>query len=87
MCKIYLNYYFLFAKLHLNIYGSLSYRLLKDKKNFKKLEIFRTLTDEALTALREFMPDIQISQNVFSTIARPTTGIRRTAIWGLRVRD
>ncbi|GBM92795.1 S-phase kinase-associated protein 2 [Araneus ventricosus] len=62
-------------------------RLLKQMKNFKYLEVFRTLTDKSLASLREYMPDVQINQHVFSTIARPTTGLRRTSIWGLRTRD
>ncbi|XP_055927869.1 S-phase kinase-associated protein 2-like isoform X1 [Argiope bruennichi] len=62
-------------------------RLLKEMKNFKYLEVFRTLTDKSLASLREYMPNVQINQHVFSTIARPTTGVRRTSIWGLRTRD
>lgn len=62
-------------------------RHLKHHKNFKYLEIFRTLTDDALAYLRAYMPEIKINTKLFSTIARPTTGNRRTAIWGLKVRD
>ncbi|XP_054706978.1 S-phase kinase-associated protein 2-like [Uloborus diversus] len=66
---------------------TMSYRILKELKNFKKLEIFRTLMEDALADLRSFLPDVKINQCIFSTVARPTTGIRRTSIWGLRVRD
>ncbi|GFY15411.1 hypothetical protein TNCV_1572221 [Trichonephila clavipes] len=61
--------------------------LLKYLKDFSKLEVFRTLTDKSLASLRADMPHVKINQNVFSTIARPTTGIKRTSIWGLRSRD
>lgn len=33
------------------------------------------------------LPSIEINKFEFSSIARPTVGIRRTSIWGLRVRD
>ncbi|KFM71682.1 S-phase kinase-associated protein 2, partial [Stegodyphus mimosarum] len=62
-------------------------KLLKDMKNFKNLEIFKTLPEESLASLREYLPNVKINDNLFSTIARPTVGIRRTSIWGLRVRD
>ena len=60
---------------------------MRHLRNFTHLEIFRTLTDDALAYLRQFMPEIKINTKPFSTIARPTTGNRRTAIWGLKVRD
>ncbi|GIY22915.1 s-phase kinase-associated protein 2 [Caerostris extrusa] len=62
-------------------------RHLKNLNDFKELDIFCTLTDKSLNALRKLMPEVSFNQNMFSTIARPTTGIRRTSIWGLRVRD
>ncbi|GIY72031.1 s-phase kinase-associated protein 2 [Caerostris extrusa] len=62
-------------------------RRLKNLSDFKELDIFGTLTDKSLNALQKLMPEVSFNQNMFSTIARPTTGIRRTSIWGLRVRD
>ena len=51
------------------------------------LDVFGMLRESALYQLRSAMPNIQINKFPFSSIARPTTGIRRTSIWGLRVRD
>ncbi|GFT50360.1 s-phase kinase-associated protein 2 [Nephila pilipes] len=62
-------------------------RLLKELKDFKSLEIFRTLTQNNLESLRANLSFVKINETVFSTIARPTTGVKRTSIWGIRTRD
>ncbi|XP_015926248.1 S-phase kinase-associated protein 2 [Parasteatoda tepidariorum] len=64
-----------------------SNRLLKSLKQFKNLEIFQTLTDGALAALRAYLPNIAINKHMFSTIARPTVGIRRSSVWEIPTRD
>jgi len=54
---------------------------------FSTLNIFGTLSELALEQLRnEFQPRIHLNMFPFSNIARPTTGIQRTSIWGLRTR-
>jgi F-box and leucine-rich repeat protein 1 (S-phase kinase-associated protein 2) len=45
------------------------------------------LKENAIQHLCDRLPNIQVNKYPFSSIARPTTGIRRTSIWGLRVRD
>lgn len=65
----------------------ISNRYLRNLKHLKKLEIFRTLTEDSLAQLRQYLPGIKINTEPLSTIARPTTGIRRTSIWGLKVRE
>ncbi|XP_038221394.1 S-phase kinase-associated protein 2-like isoform X2 [Zerene cesonia] len=51
------------------------------------LEVWGMLPAASLSALRAALPAIQINQFMFSAIARPTVGARRTSIWGLRTRD
>ena len=51
------------------------------------LDVFGMMKETALNQLRELMPNIEINKFPFSSIARPTTGLRRTSLWGLRVRD
>ncbi|XP_064605504.1 S-phase kinase-associated protein 2-like [Liolophura sinensis] len=51
------------------------------------VDMFGMLREAPLQQLRESMPRIEINKFPFSSIARPTTGIRRTSLWGMRVRD
>ncbi|XP_073966246.1 S-phase kinase-associated protein 2-like [Choristoneura fumiferana] len=51
------------------------------------LEVWGMLQTASLNALRAALPAIQVNQFMFSAIARPTVGARRTSIWGLRTRD
>lgn len=51
------------------------------------VEVFGILREGPLTVLKTNMPRIEVNQFPFSNIARPTTGIHRTSIWGIRVRD
>ncbi|XP_041983769.1 S-phase kinase-associated protein 2 [Aricia agestis] len=51
------------------------------------LEVWGMLQASSLQALRAALPAIQINQFMFSAIARPTVGPRRTSVWGLRTRD
>ncbi|KAL3868250.1 hypothetical protein ACJMK2_041081 [Sinanodonta woodiana] len=51
------------------------------------IEMFGMLRETALQQLRETMRGVDINKFPFSCVARPTTGIRRTSIWGMRVRD
>ncbi|XP_059047348.1 S-phase kinase-associated protein 2-like [Achroia grisella] len=51
------------------------------------LDVWGMLPSKSLSALKSALPGIQINQFMFSAIARPTVGQRRTSIWGLRTRD
>ncbi|KAJ8705043.1 hypothetical protein PYW08_012363 [Mythimna loreyi] len=51
------------------------------------VDVWGMLHTHALTALRAALPHVQINTFMFSAIARPTVGTRRTSIWGLRTRD
>lgn len=54
----------------------------------KELNIYGTLTEESIVALRARLPvGTQLNSTLFSTVARPTTGMRRTSIWGEQTRD
>ena len=61
--------------------------LLSSIPSLLALDVFGMLRDTAVQQLRESLPNIEINKFPFSSIARPTTGIRRTSVWGLRVRD
>uniref|UniRef100_A0A131XA11 Putative scf ubiquitin ligase skp2 component n=1 Tax=Hyalomma excavatum TaxID=257692 RepID=A0A131XA11_9ACAR len=60
---------------------------LSKMPSLQHLELFGVLADNYLQAVRRRLPRIEVNKQLFSTIARPTTGIRRTSIWGLKVRD
>lgn len=51
------------------------------------LDVWGMLHTHALSALTTALPHVQVNQFMFSAIARPTVGPRRTSIWGLRTRD
>lgn len=63
------------------------FSLLSHIPTLLALDVFGMLKETALAQLREAMPSIRINKFPFSSIGRPTTGNRRTSIWGLRVRD
>ncbi|XP_023214260.1 S-phase kinase-associated protein 2-like, partial [Centruroides sculpturatus] len=66
---------------------SISYLSLSNISSLQQFVCFGILTETALQTLRGNLPNIEINRHLFSFIARPTTGIRRTSIWHLRVRD
>lgn len=51
------------------------------------LDIFGLMTDPVLKSLQDNYRKLDINKFYYSSIARPTVGIRRTSIWGQRVRD
>lgn len=53
----------------------------------RSLNIFGILQPHSVDDLSEILSSIELNQHMFSSIARPTIGVRRTSIWGLRVRD
>ncbi|KAL4711765.1 hypothetical protein ACJJTC_004107 [Scirpophaga incertulas] len=60
---------------------------LSSMVSLQYLEVWGMLQSTSLNALRAALPAIQINQFMFSAIARPTVGTRRTSLWGLRTRD
>jgi hypothetical protein len=52
-----------------------------------ELNIYGCITDEGYVILSQRIGNTRINANMFSTIARPTTGIRRSSIWLQRTRD
>ncbi|CAH2083599.1 unnamed protein product [Euphydryas editha] len=60
---------------------------LSSMTSLQYLEVWGMLQTGSLNALRSALPAIQLNQFMFSAIARPTVGARRTSIWGLRTRD
>ncbi|XP_014607404.1 PREDICTED: S-phase kinase-associated protein 2 isoform X2 [Polistes canadensis] len=53
----------------------------------KFLNIFGLMSDQMSKSVQSNCGDTLINKYRFSAIARPTVGVRRTSIWGLRVRD
>ncbi|KAF7995075.1 hypothetical protein HCN44_004547 [Aphidius gifuensis] len=51
------------------------------------LDCFGILKEENLQLLKSNANKTQINKFLYSSVARPTVGVRRTSIWGLRVRD
>lgn len=60
---------------------------LSNMPSLQQLELFGVLNDNHLHVVRKKLPNLDINKQLFSTVARPTTGIRRSSIWGLKVRD
>lgn len=56
-------------------------------KHLKELNILGTIKEESMPILKRALEKVEINNSYFSTIARPTVGIRRTSIWEQRVRD
>ncbi|CAB4059287.1 NUP133 [Lepeophtheirus salmonis] len=61
-----------------------SYIYLSVLTSLKNLTVFGTMKDAAIQELRLHLPGIHINKYMFSTIARPTVGIRKTSIWNVR---
>jgi len=51
------------------------------------LTVLGMLGKEPLAELQEHLPKVLVNKTPFSTVARPTTGQRRTSIWEHRVRE
>ena len=74
--------------------SSIHWNALSDKSStlkllpaFSTLDIFGTLAAFPLQQLRDdFGTRVHLNMCPFSTVARPTTGIQRTSVWGLRTR-
>ncbi|KAJ9591618.1 hypothetical protein L9F63_001832, partial [Diploptera punctata] len=64
-----------------------AYLQLKSVKTLMYLDVFNLMSDQSIANLQQNLPEVEINKFLFSSVARPTVGIRRTSIWGLRVRD
>ena len=62
-------------------------RMLRSAKTLMYLDVFNLMSESSIASLQENLQTIEINKFLFSSVARPTVGIRRTSIWGLRVRD
>ena len=51
------------------------------------LDVFGLMSDPVLKAFQVKCEETEINKFLYSSVARPTVGVRRTSIWGLRVRD
>ncbi|XP_031827265.1 S-phase kinase-associated protein 2 isoform X1 [Nomia melanderi] len=51
------------------------------------LDVFGLMSEEKLKTLQVTCGETQLNKFLYSSVARPTVGVRRTSIWGLRVRD
>ncbi|XP_015115202.1 S-phase kinase-associated protein 2 isoform X2 [Diachasma alloeum] len=66
---------------------SSSYARLTHMPSLLYLDIFGLMTDAALKSFQANCNSTEINKFLYSSVARPTVGVRRTSIWGLRVRD
>jgi len=64
-----------------------SYLILSSCPTLLYLNVFGLLRDAAMVELRQRLKGIEINKFLFTSVARPTVGIKRTSIWNLRVRE
>jgi len=64
-----------------------SYLMLSSSPTLLYLNVFGLLREPALVELKDRLKGIEINKFLFTSVARPTVGIKRTSIWNLRVRD
>ncbi|XP_032675735.1 S-phase kinase-associated protein 2 [Odontomachus brunneus] len=64
-----------------------AYTRLAQMPSLLYLDIFGLMTDQVLKSLQDKYRKLDVNKFYYSSIARPTVGIRRTSIWGQRVRD
>merc|ERR1719192_143196 len=63
-----------------------TYLILSTSPTLLYLNVFGLLREPALEELRDRLKGIEINKFLFTSVARPTVGIKRTSIWNLRVR-
>ncbi|KAL1116938.1 hypothetical protein AAG570_005407 [Ranatra chinensis] len=56
-------------------------------RRLERVNAFRHIAADNVSSLEAATPNIRYNQEPFSTIARPTVGIRRTSIWQMRCRE
>jgi F-box and leucine-rich repeat protein 1 (S-phase kinase-associated protein 2) len=64
-----------------------TYLLFDEHRGLQYLHMFGVLKEPALEELKSRLPKIVINKFLFSSVARPTVGLKRTSIWGVRARD
>ena len=64
-----------------------AYLELTDCRNLKYLNVFGVMTEGALGELKSCLSSIDINECSFSSVARPTVGLKRTSIWNQRTRE
>ncbi|XP_018016176.1 S-phase kinase-associated protein 2 isoform X2 [Hyalella azteca] len=64
-----------------------TYEMLAAMPQLQHLSLFGVHDDAAMGALRARLPRVTVNGQLFTTVARPTVGLRRTSIWTIRVRD
>ncbi|XP_063704473.1 S-phase kinase-associated protein 2 [Culicoides brevitarsis] len=60
---------------------------LKQSPALAYLDVFGLLREESLEILSSTFSGIGFNKFIYSSVARPTVGTRRTSIWGFRTRD
>lgn len=83
MCPFFLSSFTYFQCFIVFIYFS----SLSNLPQLSVLNIYGMLPDGILQHLSDALGRVAINKCPFTKISRPTTGIHRTSIWGLRVRD
>ncbi|XP_076643008.1 S-phase kinase-associated protein 2 isoform X1 [Halictus rubicundus] len=64
-----------------------TYQKLSYMPSLLYLDIFGLMSEPILKNLQLGCGETQLNKFLYSSVARPTVGVRRTSIWGLRVRD
>lgn len=64
-----------------------AYLAINELIQLQHLDIFGVLSEQAMQMLKQSFPKVNINKFLHSVIARPTTGSRRTSLWGQRTRD
>ncbi|CAG5104254.1 Similar to SKP2: S-phase kinase-associated protein 2 (Homo sapiens) [Cotesia congregata] len=64
-----------------------SYVRLAYMPSLSFLDVFGLMSEPMFKNLQNNSSGTEINKFLYSSIARPTVGVRRTSIWGLRVRD
>ncbi|XP_078050740.1 S-phase kinase-associated protein 2 isoform X2 [Augochlora pura] len=64
-----------------------TYQKLSYMPSLLYLDIFGLMSEQILKNLQLGCGETQLNKFLYSSVARPTVGVRRTSIWGLRVRD
>jgi F-box and leucine-rich repeat protein 1 (S-phase kinase-associated protein 2) len=63
------------------------FRSLKQLRHLNSLDIFGVVDERGLQKLHSLLGStISLNQQRLSYVARPTYGLRRTSVWGLRTR-
>ena len=64
-----------------------TYLKLDKLSKLKYLNVFGVMKDGALEELRAYLGSVDINKYCYSSIAKPTVGIKRTSIWNQRTRE